>query len=237
MAPQYGLGALPSPFSPTDYPISIALAEAPVLAVPKAYAISPVPPNLNQGSLPYCVAYATSGQRMYQQRLEHTEWRDFDETWLYRRCKEHDGIPNVPGTYLRTALSVARTIGVRTVGHADEANNKIAAFYRVPPTRASLREVLIRRGPVVASLTWFDSWFDTPKDGNLPRPSGRTYGHAVVATGYDNAHVNVDGTKGAVLFRNSWSRKWGSLGNFWMPYAWFERYAFEAWWAQDKKDQ
>ena len=79
----YGMGAIRSPDDPRDYPISLALQTAPEAVVPSAFAISPVPPNLDQNGHPWCVAYAVSAQRMTQQRVEHHEWRDIDEAWLY----------------------------------------------------------------------------------------------------------------------------------------------------------
>lgn len=57
-------------------------------------------------------------------------------------------------------------------------------------------------------------------------------GHAVLAVGYDDAHVNNDGTLGAFLMQNSWGKTWGTnhphdvpgAGNegfFWVPYTAF----------------
>lgn len=229
----YGTGAIASPPDPRDWPVSLALAEAGPVSVPSKYAIKPVPPNLNQGDKPWCVAYAASGQRMYQQYLDHKEWRDFDESWLYARCKERDGIPGIDGTYIRVALDVLKKMGVPTVGHSDSGKNKIAAYYSVPLTPAAFRETLVKRGAIPFSMAWYWSWFDSRSDGNLAAPSGPEYGHAVLATGYDDAHVCLNGTKGAVLVRNSWSRGWASLGNFWLPYTYLPRYAWDAWWAKD----
>jgi len=232
----YTTGAIPSPLDTNDYPISLALATAPAAVVGPKFSISPIPPNLNQGNKPWCVAYTASESRMIEQRIEHREWRNFDEGWAYARCKERDGIPNALGTYVRTALDVAKKLGMRTVGHADEAENKILAYYRVPIDRGSFRETLVRRGAILLAMNWDGAWFDTGSDGNLPRPTGTVGGHAVLGTAYDDNHVNVDRSKGAALCRNHWTRAWGSLGNFWLPYGWMEKYAFEMWWTKDKED-
>ena len=237
MSDQHGTGALPSPPDPRDYPIALALETAPAAAIPSKFAISPIPPNLNQGSSPMCVAYAVAAQRMTQQYVEHHVWRDFDEPRLYAECKVRDGLPpGTPGTYLRTGLAVAKAIGVRTMGHVDEADNRIVGYYRVPIDIDAIRETLVRRGPIVLAMNFPGSWFATSKDGNPPAPAGADYGHAVMGTAYDDAHVNPRGTRGALLIRNSWSRRWGSLGNLWAPYHYVPHLVYEIWWAQDRRD-
>ena len=58
------------------------------------------------------------------------------------------------------------------------------------------------------------------KTGDIPMPSwrervmGAEGGHAIMAVGYDD-------TKEVILFRNSWSDKWGQAGYGTLPYTYF----------------
>ena len=47
------------------------------------------------------------------------------------------------------------------------------------------------------------------------RPAG---GHAIAIVGYDDAHDNGDGTKGALKMKNSWGTTWAANGYGWLSY-------------------
>lgn len=62
---------------------------------------------------------------------------------------------------------------------------------------------------------------ETGKTGQLKYPEGgERYlgGHSCIAYGHSDDHDNTDGTRGALLCRNSWGRAWGIDGDFWLPY-------------------
>lgn len=62
------------------------------------------------------------------------------------------------------------------------------------------------------------SFLGTGRDGRVPPIRGRGEGgHAMCFTGYDDTLVNIDGTRGAVRFRNSWG-DWGDKGEGYLPY-------------------
>lgn len=74
--------------------------------------------------------------------------------------------------------------------------------------------------------------------GKIPFPVPRERivgGHAVVAVGYDDEITikNIDGgpeTRGALLIRNSWGKRWGEDGYGWLPYRYVEGRLATDWW-------
>lgn len=73
---------------------------------------------------------------------------------------------------------------------------------------------------------------DVAQSGDVPMPApGETLlgGHCTLTFGYDDNHINWDGSKGALHKRNSWGTGWGQDGDFWLPYAYAEKYLSDAW--------
>jgi hypothetical protein len=218
MTDEYGLGCLPSPDDDRDFPVETILRSTSA-PLPVSFGIKPVPPVLNQGSLPHCVAYSSAGRKMWEERLDEGRWLSFDTAWLYRRCKALDG-NTTPGTTLRSALRVLAAEGIRATGESNPKAHRIAAYYRVPKDATVVRRTIAQSGPVLLAIPWYRSWFHTRAGGLLPSPDVLVGGHAVLATGWDNRR--------GLLLRNSWGRQWGSLGNFWLPFAYLAR-AYELW--------
>ncbi|MFW6106654.1 MAG: C1 family peptidase [bacterium] len=65
-------------------------------------------PVRDQGERGTCVAFASVGLREYLDKC----LRALSEQFLYWACKQLDGLPDTPGTYLHTAMSVLGTQGV-----------------------------------------------------------------------------------------------------------------------------
>lgn len=69
--------------------------------------------------------------------------------------------------------------------------------------------------------------------GKIPLPNANREqllgGHEVLAFGYDDTISNLDGSRGAVLVRNSWGSEWGHAGNFYLPYTYFADYVEDIW--------
>src|SRR5215207_6201736 len=104
------LGWEPDPPDDRDYTWRETVAAAPA-PLPRSYRVRTAGPVLNQGNQPRCVAFATASVKMIDEHRESKQWYAFDEAWLYGLCKEKDGIPDKPGTFLRIALGIVQKQG------------------------------------------------------------------------------------------------------------------------------
>jgi Papain family cysteine protease len=222
----HGLGCIPSPPDERDYPISAlyeALSvEAPV-ALPAAYAATPVPPITNQGDTPQCVAYSTAGMKSFQDYDDQTpvRWWSFDEGRLFAAI---GGGPY--GAYLRDAMGYLLNTGYPVVGNTSPASaHKVAAYYSVPVSVADIKAAIATFGEVVFGATWANSWFTPHSDGTLPAFDSTAGGHAIRCRGWDDA-------KGFRL-ANSWGTAWGVNGECYLPYDQLNA-VFEVWKAPDQ---
>ena len=227
---QMTLGAVPSPPDDRDYHVSTILPPATV-PLPLSFFGSPVPPVLAQGDTPMCVGYSSTSMRMQQEYKDDHAWYQLDAPWLYRRAKERDGAPGVPGTYVRVAMKVLRDLGQAELPQPKRSQNiaahRIAAYYAIPvATEEYLKRAIYAYGSVVIAGPWYDSWFH-PLAGQgyiLPRPDREAGGHAILANGWDDAR--------GLLLQNSWTRAWGSSGRCFLPYRYIPG-LWEAWRAND----
>jgi hypothetical protein len=227
----YSLGAVPSPPDERDYNISTILApEAP--ALPATYFARPVPAVLNQRDTPQCVGYSSTGMRAQQEFIDDGKWYALDPAWLYRECKLIDGLPDTPGTYVRSAMSVLKNKGqaevLRTpLRPAATASHKIAAYYAIGAHATYIKRAVYEFGSVVIAGPWYDSWFSPKADTGwvLPKPDRQAGGHAILCNGWDDAR--------GLLLQNSWGREWGSTGRCFLPYAHVPG-LWEAWRAVDQ---
>jgi len=201
----YGLGALPDPPDERDYPLSALYASEGLVAsvvLPASYASPAMPPVLDQGSSPMCVAYSTSAMKAWQDRRDQERFFDFDEPTFFAQIGGTSA-----GAYVRHAMERMRLFGYPVAGSGDAGNHRIAAYYAVPRDLATIKAAIFDLGPIVVSTTWYRSWFH-PAAGGLPRPDTLVGGHAIVAYGWDARGLRL---------RNSWGSGWGASGDCWMP--------------------
>ena len=155
----YGLGAIPSPPDDRDYPISAlyaALGIEPAAAFPSVFASTPVPPILNQGTTPECVAYGTAGMKAFQDYDDQSpaRWFDFDEDLFFRRI---GGGPN--GAVTRDALDQLLKVGYPLKGNAGAAaDHKIGGYFAVPVTVDDIKAAFTAFGELVFTVDWANSW-------------------------------------------------------------------------------
>jgi hypothetical protein len=227
MSEDFGLGALESPPDPRDYPLQLAPLTAPL---PSRFLCDGMPPVLNQGKLPMCVAFATSGMLSWFGKIDAEGVVDFDEPWIYRNCKAIDGIVGA-GTDGRSAMRVVKNLGARALNRPEPATHfRVAAYYAVPVTATALKTALMQYGPVLLGSRWFNSWF-RPVNGIIDKGTGGVAGgHATLLFGWDNDAI----PGGALYVRNSWGFYPGSRnGNFLAPTVSFLANTWEAWKATD----
>lgn len=219
-APVYGLGGLTSPDDPNDWQIDTLYAMAglePVAAaaIPASYRVpGTLPPILNQGSLPQCVAYAESSAKAYEDLKDQGPF-NFDEGLFFR---EIGG--NANGAYVRTGLSRMLNYGYPVVGSGQPGLHKIAAYYAVPKTQAAIQSAVMRFGIVPVLLNWQEEWFHPGAGGVLP--AGRNYagGHLICVEGWD--------PRGAEL-QNSWGTAYGEGGRVFLSWPQLIAHLIEAW--------
>jgi len=218
------LGAVPSPVDTRDYPLTAEVIGPPV-GLPHEYLPNPVPPVLQQigGS---CVGFSTTTMRMQQEQAEDGKWLNLDAMWLYNRCKERDGIPNTPGTYVRVAMGVLRSSGQPVIGKGEADHHKIKAYYAIPAKTYDIKQAILALGTIVVAGPWYESWFRPLQAAGwiLPTPTKLAGGHAYSIVGWKDTH--------GFLVQNTWGRDWASTGRAYLPYQYVNR-LWEAWKAID----
>jgi Papain family cysteine protease len=230
----FGLGALPSPADPRDFPIELDQA----IVLPRRFLLTKMPPVLNQNVHPpteplgTCVGHTAAAVKAYEELHDGHAALPFDPFWLYHMGQRFDGIPVAhEGTTLRAVLRVMKGTGAALRGHPETAGNfKIAAYYAVPQTEDAIKRAIFQyRQPVLIASQWFGNWF-RPAGGVMPRPIGSPVGgHARWVWGWDDG---VGG--GAALVRNSWGARWGNgAGSSYDPWRYLIPALHDAWRATD----
>lgn len=216
-------------------PIPLPLTMMPV-AVTSTAAVNHIPnmpPVRQQGSRGTCVAHAALAVLEHALEMQGAP-EDLSEQFLYWDCKQHDGIPNTSGTWLRVAFPLIERDGTCpeadwpyvTSGCSSEGCGPppVGAFpaalpYRrkvqaIPPTSISDIKAKLASGNCVAfSVPVFRSWFRSVQvraDGkiNMPLPNDILEGgHAMCFVGYEDSQAPGIGG-GRFLLRNSWGTTW-----------------------------
>ncbi len=188
-------GCIPSPISDKDKLLSNYIPAI------KRYPEVCLPPFdldvLNQGFEPSCVGFSCSAMKQYME-LRERNYKVFDGSWIYNECKKIDGMPTFPGTYLRSGLTILKTIGAKT-GNENPAKYKIKMFAKVDDLSfEGIKKAIFLYGVVLAGFTgsnegWKGEVVRPPKAGES------TWGHACLTPGTKvltiNGHKNIEDIK------------------------------------------
>ena len=161
----------------------------------------------DQGSRPWCVAYAwlhkvADGPRTTARTPGVDTTPAMDPSRLYCSSQEVDPWegdctnPRYDGTSVRAGAKVLQAAGM-----IDE--------YRWTWDATTVVRAILEVGPVVVGTSWWSGMTWPDEDGVLHPEGVRQGGHAYVLNG-----VNVD--RGLVRCKNSWGRGWGRRGHAWL---------------------
>lgn len=162
---------------------------------------------------------------------------------LYKWARDHDGTTGDAGSHLSSMAWVLANKGVPPETHwpydisqfdvepppnvaADAAKDETTKETRLddPDEQVTINNIKVALNsgyPVMLGITCYESIFSVGADGNIPMPSRKdpvAGGHAICIVGYDDNHVNAEGTKGALKMKNSWGTGWGAQGYGWISY-------------------
>jgi hypothetical protein len=200
-------------------------------------------PPLDQGTEPTGVACALTALRECADAIPV----QLSPRYLYHYCKKSDGIPNLPGTYLRVATQILCGQGVceHTVwpsqpptgvvpddADANASKYRAAGFFRLddanlPTMLRNMKVWLSTRGCFVAGLWVYESWGKAQAFTTGVIPEATMFdkfwgGHAVCVTGYNDRLRRF-------TFKNSWGANWGDSGYGYISYEHMTSRCFEAW--------
>jgi hypothetical protein len=203
----------PSPVDTRDYLLSSYIPS--IKRYPEAY-----PPMfdldiLNQGSEPSCVGFSLAGIKQFNE-LKEKEYKKFDGSWIYKEAKKIDGIPDFPGTFLRSGLSVLKDTGAKA-GEEDPSIYRIASYASVDDLSfEGLKKAICLYGVVLAGFRGSNQGWSS-ETIRAPRAGENVWGHAVFLTGYEKNHL---------IGQNSWGTQAHNQGLFKVPANYMP---FEAW--------
>ena len=210
------------------------------------------PPVYDQGKADSATAQACVGLIEYFERRAHGRSVEPSRLFLYQTTRKLLSVTGQAVTNLRSALKAIISFGIPPerlwpydVSRLDAepaahlysfaGSYRPIHYVRLDARNATGTETLV----VVKSFlaAGFPTVFGFPVLTSLSEDSDIAYrptfdsirgGHAVVAVGYDDRRLRA--TRGALLVRNSWGKKWGEDGYGWLPYAYVEeRLAVDFW--------
>ena len=219
----YGFGGVPSPWDIRDYKLSAAAMQPHIY--PESFLLKPVRIK-NQDCQPTCTAHALASLVEFFNYQETYINDKFSTDFIYG-CRTDDDYLG-EGMYLRDGLKVLQKYGDvlydKLPGNTDVPTarkkvftnfdqliiqaepNKVNTYYKIQNIQ-ELKHALVNDGPVPAVMKWFKSATLINYVYTYPTTQVDDY-HAVLIVGWD---------KDCLIIQNSWGKKWGKNGLFYIP--------------------
>lgn len=234
------LGLLDSPPDDRDWPLQGAIADNPVPTDRRfssgAWPHAGPPDNqlLRDATHSACVAFSGCKTRVVTEQLVNGRSRHYDQLELYRRCKEIDGVPDHPGTYIRVAAQILRDRGARLnnvdgTAVSPDAYERISGYVRVETLLSEIKKAIYYLGHCWVAVRWYRNWNPSANPpAVMPKPGTYATGHGIVFVEWDDDLPTWAG-KGALRFENSFAKGWAVAGDGWLPYQVLPTVLREAW--------
>jgi hypothetical protein len=175
--------------------------------LPSLYTSPYLPPVLDQGSTPQCVAYSSSYDQNQEDRPEGGRFFNFNKALFF---KQIGGTSN--GASMTAALSRRQQYGYPTVSTVGDApSHRIASSLMLARTVTAMKSAITSKHKGILRIgPWFHSWFHPLLSGKLPAPDYLVGWHATFVPGfYDLLGGYIE---------NSWGTDYGRGGFVYMPY-------------------
>lgn len=179
-----------------------------------------LPPVHDQDGIGMCNCSATAGAGESQRAKQGLPYVKLSAGDLYHRISggRDDGSTLEDGVHAATAEGIASVAVVpyldwRTTHGAAAADRGRFKFLEVflCPTFDHCASAVLEGFDLISGILWYDNY--TPdSDGWLPRPRGRSGGHAI--HGYK---LVSRGSEFGIAHQNSWGPNWGVGGKFVIP--------------------
>lgn len=206
------------------------------------------PPVYDQGEIGACTAFAIAkGLREFKQTQRGGEpvpqsalWFYYEERALAGTTKEDSGATIADGMKVLTRKGSAPercwpyheakfAVKPPAQAYAEAPKWKLAKAYHLMGLE-DVKTSIANGHPVAMGFACYPSFDRIGDDGKMPmpgrgeRPDG---GHAALAVGYDDARK-------VLIVRNSYGKRWGDAGHFYMPYAFAaDRAQVDEYWTAD----
>lgn len=255
--PQLG-GWIKDPHDPRDLKFSdlkTTLAAGPSRGVDMRNTFCPPLDNqLNAGS---CVGNATAGALEIIERETGVPYVKLSRLFIYYNARAaQQATDKDVGCIIRDAIQTLSILGTCSedtwpydvakvtfrpswASYREGFAHRVTKYYRITSLDDELvgdiKFALEANMPVVFGMQVYQSFLDVGSDGRVPMPGGLLKGgHALCIVGYDDDKINLDGSKGAFIVRNSWGDQWGDNGYCYIPYAYYKTDEVGDFWVMTK---